>query len=81
MSDKKKGPGGPVSSEDDIVPTDPQTISFVRALVARGQATLPDASGNLPPGATHAIVGETAAGVPILRRVRFMGRPSPGRSG
>jgi hypothetical protein len=81
MNDKKKGPGGPESSEGDIVPTDPQTVSFVRGLVARGQAARADASGNLPPGVTHEIVGETAAGEPILRRRRFGGMPGPGRSG
>jgi hypothetical protein len=45
----------------------------VRGLVARGQAVRADASGNLPPGATHEIVGETQEGVPILRRRRFGG--------
>lgn len=64
---KKKAAASPV----DIVPTDPQTISFVQGLVQRGQAARPDAQGNLPPGATHEIVGETEAGHPILRRRRF----------
>jgi len=81
MSDKKKGSAGPVSSADDIVPTDAQSISFVRGLVARGQAARPDASGNLPPGATHEIVGETAKGDPILRRRRFSGTPRSGQPG
>ena len=59
---------------DDIVPTDPATKAFVRALLARGEAGLPDAGGQLPPGVTHEIVGETADGIPILRRRRFSGR-------
>jgi len=58
-------------SGDDIVPTDVQTRSFVEGLIARGQAAHPDASGALPPGATHEIVGETPDGLPILRRRRF----------
>jgi hypothetical protein len=66
MARKKKEP-----SDDDIVANDPATISFVRALVARGQAARADPSGNLPAGATHEIVGETKEGVPILRRRRF----------
>jgi hypothetical protein len=73
MARKKKSPGGRTPSNDDIVPTDAASISFVRGLVARGQAVRADASGNLPPGATHEIVGETQEGVPILRRRRFGG--------
>ena len=58
-------------SSRDIVPSDPETASFVSGLVARGQAARRDASGTLPPGATHEIVGETADHLPILRRRRF----------
>jgi hypothetical protein len=61
----------PQSSSDDIVATDPASVAFVRALIARGEACPADADGKLPPGATHEIVGETADGVPILRRRRF----------
>jgi hypothetical protein len=43
----------------------------VKGLVARGQAARPRKDGSLPPGATHEIVGETATGLPILRRRRF----------
>ena len=60
------------SGDDDlIVPKDAASVSFVRGLVARGQAVHPNKDGSLPPGATHEIVGETEAGLPILRRRRF----------
>jgi hypothetical protein len=42
----------------------------VKGLLARGQAARPNSDGALPPGATHEIVGETQAGLPILRRRR-----------
>jgi hypothetical protein len=59
-------------SEDElIVPKDAASTSFVKGLIARGQAARPGKDGSLPPGATHEIVGETAAGLPILRRRRF----------
>jgi hypothetical protein len=54
-----------------IVPNDPQSISFVKGLVARGEAARADAKGNLPRGATHEIVGETKSGLPIVVRRRF----------
>jgi hypothetical protein len=54
-----------------IVPNDPQSISFVKGLVARGEAARVDATGNLPSGATHEIVGETESGLPIVVRRRF----------
>ncbi len=58
--------------EDDlIVPKDAVSTSFVKGLVARGQAARPGKDGSLPPGATHEIVGETETGLPILRRRRF----------
>jgi len=56
--------------DDLIVPKDAASISFVKGLVARGQAARPDGAGSLPPGATHEIVGETETGLPILRRRR-----------
>ena len=58
-------------SDEDIIPTDAAARSFVEALIARGQAARADATGALPPRATHEIVGETADGQPILRRRRF----------
>jgi len=54
-----------------IVAADPQTESFVKGLVDRGEAAKPDAAGKLPPGATHEIVGETETGLPIVVRRRF----------
>ncbi len=71
MNQHPPDPDGNIPSEDDIVPTDAASLSFVRALIARGQAARADASGNLPPRATHEIVGETEDGLPILRRRRF----------
>jgi hypothetical protein len=58
---------------DLIVPKDAASTSFVKGLVARGQAVRPEKDGSLPPGATHEIVGETETGLPILRRVRLYG--------
>ena len=40
-------------------------------LLARGEAAEADADGELPPGATHEIVGYTGDGKPTLRRRRF----------
>jgi len=58
-------------ANDLIVPKDAASVSFVKGLVARGQAVSPNKDGSLPPGATHEIVGETETGLPILRRRRF----------
>ena len=69
-NDKKRGKK-PAPPADQIVPNDPASISFVRGLMARGEASRPDAQGRLPPGATHEIVGETAEGLPIVVRRRF----------
>jgi hypothetical protein len=67
--DKKRGkkPAAP----EQIVPNDPASISFVRGLMARGEAARADAQGRLPPGATHEILGVTADGLPIVVRRRF----------
>jgi hypothetical protein len=43
---------------------------FVSDLVARGEAARA-VDGQLPPGATHEIIGEDAEGHPIVRRRRF----------
>ncbi len=61
----------PAPQEGDIVPADPEAASFVAGLVERGEAARPGPDGSLPAQATHEIVGETAAGLPILRRRRF----------
>ncbi len=65
MTIEKKHPPGA------IVASDPQTESFVKGLVDRGEAAKTDADGKLPPGATHEIVGETETGLPIVVRRRF----------
>jgi len=64
-SSKKQLPPGA------IVASDPQTASFVKGLVDRGEAAKADADGKLPSGATHEIVGETETGLPIVVRRRF----------
>jgi hypothetical protein len=63
----KPAPGGAAP----IVPNDPQSISFVKGLVACGDAARADAKGNLPSGTPHEIVGETENGLPIVVRRRF----------
>jgi len=67
-SEKKRGSKG---SQGLIVPNDPASISYVRGIVARGEAAKADAQGNLPFGKTHEIVGETVDGLPILKRIRI----------
>jgi len=66
MADKKRN----ADADDLIVPKDAASVAFVNGLLARGQAARPNSDGSLPPGATHEIVGETEAGLPILRRRR-----------
>jgi hypothetical protein len=43
--------------------------AFVKGLIARGEAAEPDASGKLPPEATHVII-DTPDG-PVVKRARF----------
>ena len=45
--------------------------AFVRGLIERGEAAKADEHGNLPPGATHEIVGVSESGLPIVVRRRF----------
>jgi hypothetical protein len=59
------------SGATPIVPNDPQSISFVKGLVARGEAARADAEDNFPSGTTHEIVGEAENGLPIVVRRRF----------
>ena len=59
------------SDDELIIPKDRETTSFVKALVARGQAAKANPDGSLPPNVTHEIVGETEEGLPILRRRRY----------
>jgi hypothetical protein len=71
MANDKRRVKKPGAETERIVPKDPASISFVRGLMARGEAAKSDAQGKLPPGATHEIVGETADGLPIVVRRRF----------
>jgi hypothetical protein len=57
--------------EGAIVPSGPAEVAYVQGLVARGEAVKVAPGEPLPPGATHEIVGETASGVPIVKRRRF----------
>lgn len=66
MANKTRG-----SQDDLIVPNDDASSAFVKGLVARGQAAVPNKDGSLPPGATHEIVGKTETGLPIVRRRQF----------
>jgi hypothetical protein len=45
--------------------------AFIRGLIQRGEAAKADENGNLPPGATHEIVGVSPSGLPIVVRRRF----------
>ena len=51
--------------------------AFVRGLIERGEAAKADEQGNLPPGATHEIVGVAPSGLPIVVRRRFYAGPPP----
>jgi hypothetical protein len=61
----------PSAPTDLIVPVDAESLSFVRALIERGEAV--DAQPGTPPpsSATHLIVGHTVEGYPILQRIRL----------
>ena len=48
--------------------------AFIRGLIERGEAARADENGNLPPGATHEIVGTSESGLPIVVRRRFYSR-------
>jgi hypothetical protein len=61
----------PPHGDDVIVPNDEASTAFVQGLIKRGEAVRLAPNAPLPPGATHEIIGETEAGVPILRRRRF----------
>jgi len=62
MANARRKAKEPANKDDVVVP---------QTLVANGQAARANADGSLPPGVTHEIVGETASGVPIVRRRRF----------
>jgi hypothetical protein len=44
---------------------------FVNDLVVRGEAAKPDATGKLPPDATHAVTKENEDGTVEVKRARF----------
>ena len=71
MADTSRKRKDPAKQDDVIIPQDHVTKHFVETLVANGQAARANADGSLPPGVTHEIVGETATGLPIVRRRRF----------
>jgi len=45
--------------------------AFIRGLIERGEAAKADEHGNLPPRATHEIIGVSETGLPIVVRRRF----------
>jgi hypothetical protein len=49
--------------------------AFIRGLIERGEAAKADEHGNLPPGATHEIIGISESGLPIVVRRRFYSKP------
>lgn len=69
-ADDQKAPGNPASSEK----TRRAEEAFVRGLIERGEAARADENGNLPPGATHEIIGTSESGLPIVVRRRFYSR-------
>ena len=71
MADKNRKAKSPQRQDDVIVPQDDATTHFIQNLIANGQAGRANPDGSLPPGVTHEIVGETATGLPIVRRRRF----------
>jgi len=51
---------------------------FIKGLIERGEAAKADDNGNLPPGATHEIVGVSPSGLPIVvRRRLYAAKPTP----
>lgn len=57
---------------NSIVPDTVESQAYVRGIVERGEAALPDKDGKLPRGVTHEIVGHhDASGLPILVRRRM----------
>lgn len=51
--------------------------AFIKGLIERGEAAKADENGNLPPGATHEIVGISSSGLPIVVRRRFYAATPP----
>lgn len=75
MADPKTNPAEPPTPEERAKRAEEV---FIRGLIERGEAAKADEHGNLPPGATHEIVGVAPSGLPIVVRRRFYGgKPSP----
>jgi hypothetical protein len=70
MAGQQKPLGTPQDA-DVIVPNDQDSASYVKGLVERGEAVRLEPGTALPPKATHEIIGETEAGLPIVRRKRY----------
>jgi hypothetical protein len=69
-SNRQKDSGNSASSER----TQRAEEAFIRGLIERGEAARADEHGNLPPGATHEIIGVSESGLPIVVRRRFYSR-------
>jgi hypothetical protein len=59
------------ADERSVRSADDSAERFAEDLLTRGEAAEADEDGELPPGATHEIVGYTKDGKPKLRRRRF----------
>lgn len=60
---------GDTSHNDDE--RTPEARRYVEDLITRGEAAEADADGELPPGATHEIVGRDKDGAVRVKRRRF----------
>jgi len=69
-SDEQRGSGKPAGAEKARRAEE----AFIRGLIERGEAAKADEHGNLPPGATHEIIGTSESGLPIVVRRRFYSR-------
>jgi hypothetical protein len=67
----KEATSGPQISGSDAERQQKAKEAFERGILERGEAAAADKGGTLPPGVTHEIVGDAAAGRPILKRRRF----------
>jgi hypothetical protein len=56
--------------QKDVAPRDAATQSFIRSVVARGEAGHYDADGKLPLPYKYAILGIHPDGLPVLKRIR-----------
>ena len=70
MVDPKDGAEDP-SSNDAEDRARKAKEAFERGLIERGEAAEADENGQLPPKATHEIIGHDENGRPILKRRRF----------